>query len=346
MTRNVLFITALFLAAAAWARAAEPFFMSEEIFPFDEKRPVNHASSIAQLPDGSLMATWFGGSSEGLADVALWMSRRPAGADGWTAPVPLVDEPGIAEGNSVLFVDSKDRVWLFFVRKYAERWDAWEEAKIFLQASEDGGGTWTEPRLLLDETGWMIRNGVVELGDGRLLLPVYSDLEPRRSGLWISSDGFKTWEQRLVPATEPANYQPAFINPADDILIVFARHHTVPGKVWFSMSNDLGKSWREPRTLKFPNPDSGLDALSAGGKKIILVYNDSPVVRTPLSAAMSGDGGRSWPFEKEIENEVMEYSYPFMIRTDDGMVHVSYTADDRRVIKHAVFNEEWLKSKG
>lgn len=346
-TRHILFMICLILSLAAAPQAEEekPFFNSEPIFSFDESRPSNHSASLAEMPNGDLLATWFGGSSEGLADVAIWSSRRKAGSNEWSEPAVLVDEPGIPEGNSVLFTDSKGKAWLFFVRKFDPRWDAWDKVKIFLQTSEDNGHNWTEPRLLLDEMGWIIRNGVTELPDGRLLLPVYTDAEPMRSLLWISGDGFKTWEVREAPVTKPPNIQAAYVHPGGERLLMYARHHTVPGRIWFSYSKDLGKTWMKPKKMKFPNPDSGIDAVGLKSGAIVLAYNDSPLSRTPLVVALSDDGGRKWPYKKTVENEVMEFSYPFMIQARDGRIHLIYTANDRKFIKHAEFDETWLKSE-
>ena len=56
MRRTVRTATAaiLFLIlGAAMTRASEtPFFHTEPVFPFDETRPANHASSIAAMPNG------------------------------------------------------------------------------------------------------------------------------------------------------------------------------------------------------------------------------------------------------------------------------------------------------
>ena len=64
-----------------------------------------------------------------------------------------------------------------------------------------------------------------------------------------------------------------------------------------------------------------------------------------LCVAMSVDGGRTWPCIKTLETEYMEFSYPFLKQAKDGRIHMTYTANDREFIKHAEFNEAWLKSK-
>ena len=45
------------------------------------------------------------------------------------------------------------------------------------------------------------------------------------------------------------------------------------------------------------NPDAGIDGVDMQGQKdigLLLLYNDSPSERNPLSLALSVDGGVSW----------------------------------------------------
>src|SRR5277367_6911985 len=82
------------LATAAFAQTVE--FVSE-------KMPTAscHASTVVELSNGDLLASWFGGTREGAPDVAIWMSRRtPAG---WSSPREAAREPEVAAYNPVLF---------------------------------------------------------------------------------------------------------------------------------------------------------------------------------------------------------------------------------------------------
>lgn len=331
------------VAALASTEGEKPIFKVEPVFSFDESRPANHSSTIAQMPNGDLLVTWFGGSSEGKPDVALWSARKPAGADAWNKPAPIVDEPQVPEGNSVLFTDSKGTVWLFFVRKYDPKWDAWDKTYLFIQTSNDSGFTWTEPRKITDQMGWMVRNNISEMPDGRLLLPIYHEASPVQCLLWLSGDGFKTWEERRVPVTKPESEQPAYVYMGGEKFLMYARHVSVPGKIWSARSDDLGKTWFDIKKTKMPNPDSGLNAIRLKSGALVLAYNDSGFYRTPLTVALSTDDGKTWPWKKNLETEKKEFSYPFLIQSRDGNIHLVYTADDRRIIKHAEFNEAWLK---
>src|SRR5436305_11526671 len=65
--------------------AAGPMVESEFIFqsaPFASA----HASTIVETNAG-LVAAWFGGTREGAADVAIWLSRHER--DTWTAPIEI-----------------------------------------------------------------------------------------------------------------------------------------------------------------------------------------------------------------------------------------------------------------
>jgi predicted neuraminidase len=338
----------LLIGGTAMANAENtPFFEMQPIFAPDASRPANHASSIASMPDGSLLATWFGGASEGLPDVNLWAARKPANTAAWDAPYILAENTDYALGNSVLFVDSKDTVWLFYVIKYGAGWADWGTCHVFVQTSTDSGRTWSGPRQITKEKGYVIRANALEMPDGKIMLPVYIELpgQPMQSVIWISGHGFETYEEYLVPLTEPENLQPCIAPLGGDEYIMFARHHTVPGKVWVSLSSDGGKTWKVPFKHKLNNPDSGIALITLDSGALVFAWNDSKFVRTPLKVALSDDGGKTWPFEKTLETTSEEFSYPFLAQAPDGTIHLTYTSNNRSTIKHAAFNETWLRSQ-
>lgn len=109
------------------------------------------------------------------------------------------------------------------------------------------------------------------------------------------------------------------------------------GKVFTTSSADGGKSWG-PMTLinALPNPSSGTDAVTLKDGRHLLVYNPVRKGRTPLAVAVSRDG-RDWRQVIVLEDQPGEYSYPAVIQTSDGLVHVTYTWKRQR-IRHAVLN--------
>jgi alpha-L-rhamnosidase len=67
-------------------------------------------------------------------------------------------------------------------------------------------------------------------------------------------------------------------------------------------------------------------------------------VRTPLNVAISKDGNKWYAALILEDSPVGEYSYPSVIQTNDGMVHIVYTWRRER-IKHVVIDPSKLRLK-
>jgi predicted neuraminidase len=106
------------------------------------------------------------------------------------------------------------------------------------------------------------------------------------------------------------------------------------GKVVESWSEDGGKTFSRLRQTSLQNPNSGIDAVKLKDGRALLVYNDTPRGRSPLNIAASSDG-ITWTNVVVLESEPGEYSYPAVIQTSDGKLHVTYTWK-RKLIRHVV----------
>jgi len=119
---------------------------------------------------------------------------------------------------------------------------------------------------------------------------------------------------------------------------------TVGGYIWKSTSLDGGRTWSPAVETPLRNPNSSISLLRLRSGSLVLAFNDTHIGRTPLNLALSCDEGKSWPFHRVLEKGEGEYSYPQLMQTQDGLVHIVYT--NRRIsIRHAVFNEEWIREK-
>jgi predicted neuraminidase len=102
-------------------------------------------------------------------------------------------------------------------------------------------------------------------------------------------------------------------------------------------SEDGGRTWSSMTATALPNPSAGIDAVRLQDKRFALVYNPTAKSRERLDIALSDDG-KMWRRGVELENSSAgEYSYPAMIQTRDGMIHVTYTWERKR-IKHVVID--------
>ena len=112
-----------------------------------------------------------------------------------------------------------------------------------------------------------------------------------------------------------------------------------------SWSDDNGFTWSDFVSTGLPNPDSGIDAVSLKDGRQLLVYNHIAKGRYMLNVAIS-ENGSEWEAAALLENDEKnsEYSYPAVIQTSDGMVHITYTWN-RKQIKHVIIDPLKISSK-
>src|SRR6185369_11471605 len=168
----------------------------------------NHAANLAVLPDGSLGCVWFAGTQEGVPDISVWFSRLGTGQTVWTDPVQLSDDPTRSEQNPILHVHDSGKLWLLWTSQHAGNQDT---ARVLRRISDDGGNTWGPIHTLLAETpegGVFVRQPIVALPGGRLLLPIFHCVripgqrwvgDRDYSSVMISDDGGESWREVVVP---------------------------------------------------------------------------------------------------------------------------------------------------
>lgn len=326
----------MFLAmtlAATTLHAADSAILEAEFIFEKAPFPSCHASTIVGTTQG-LVAAWFGGQHEKAPDVGIWMSRREA--DAWSAPIEVangVQPDGTRHPcwNPVLFQARTGPLLLFYkVGPDPKSW--WG----LVRTSEDGGRTWSAARRLPDGILGPIKNKPVQLPNGDLLSPTSSEHAGWRVHFERSTDLGATWS--ATPAINDGKaigaIQPSILMAGGDR--IFAVGRTQQGKVFHVASEDAGRSWGAMTLTDLPNPNSGTDAVTLSDGRHLLVYNHTPKGRTPLNVALSQDG-RAWKPVLELERERGEYSYPAVVQTFDGRVHITYTWKRQR-IRHVVLD--------
>ena len=341
--RYLLVIASLLIAAPVAVVAVEPEIV-EFIFesaPFASA----HASTIVETRSG-LVAAWFGGTREGADDVGIWLSRRVSGK--WSPPVEVatgVQPAGrrFPTWNPVLFVLRPGELTLFYkVGPNPREW--WG----VVRTSSDEGRTWSDGRRLPDGILGPVKNKPVRLPDGSIIAPSSTET-PDSPSTWRvhferTRDAGATWSVSRPPAAAEGSaidaIQPSILTHGGGKLQAIGR--TRSGRVFQTWSEDSGQTWSQVTLLELPNPSAGTDALTLKDGRHLLVYNHTPKGRTPLNVALSRDG-RAWTTVHVLENQPGEYSYPAVIQTADGLVHITYTWRRER-IKHVVLDPAKLKN--
>ncbi|MDQ3625123.1 MAG: exo-alpha-sialidase, partial [Verrucomicrobiota bacterium] len=305
-------------ASGIHAANQEAIVRSELVFesaPF----PQCHASTIVETKDG-LLAAWFGGTRESHSDVGIWSSRFAEGR--WTAPIEVANgvqspDTRFPCWNPVLFQPRDGPLLLFYkVGPNPKTW--WG----MLMTSEDAGRKWSAPRRLPEGILGPIKNKPVQLASGEILCPTSTEHDGWRAHFERTADHGQTWSK-----TNPLNdgksigaIQPSILVHGDRRLQALGRSNQ--GKIWEAWSADEGRSWTALKLLDLPNPNSGTDAITLRDGRHLLVYNHTPKGRTPLNVAVSRDG-REWAPVVVLESEPGEFSYPAVIQTRDGLVHIT-----------------------
>lgn len=108
-------------------------------------------------------------------------------------------------------------------------------------------------------------------------------------------------------------------------------------------SQDGGRTWSEGTDSPLPNPNAAVEFLRLRSGRHLLVYNHSFTNRTPLTAALSSDGGRTFSRRLDLEaGPKGDYGYPTALQSRDGRIQVLYTSDERTVVRRIVLTEDEL----
>jgi len=344
MKKSILFM--LLLIFSLTVNSADPWTGKECIIKSefiwktgDISAPSCHASTIVHTSDG-LLAAWFGGSDEGSKDVGIWISRYTGGK--WTGPDEVAN--GIQNKlwrypcwNPVLY-NSGSKILLFY--KVGQSPSTWWG---MLMTSDDGGKTWSESSRLPKNIFGPIKNKPILLENGELICPSSTEHDGWMVHMEFTPDFGKTWERSgALNDKSIGAIQPTIITHKGGKIQMLCR--STSSKILTSESIDNGYIWSELIPTTLPNPNSGIDAVTLKDGSHLLVYNHLAKGRNLLNIALSEDGNE-WKAAVILESDMegTEFSYPAVIQTSDGLVHITYTWK-RMLIKHVVIDPGKIKT--
>ncbi len=335
-------VIALLLPGRA-ALANDPAIIKTEFIFNTAPFPSCHASTIVETPSG-LVAAWFGGTAERNPDVCIYVSRQVNGV--WTPPVAVANGLGFATNrfptwNPVLFQPARGPLLLFY--KVGPKPAAWWG---MLTTSTDDGKTWTSARRLPEGILGPIKNKPVQLANGDILCGsstegdsgwrVHFERTPDLGATWTASGPVN--DGKTLKAIQPS----ILFHPGNRLQAVGRTDNNKLFEIW---SPDGGQNWGPMSLADLPNPDSGTDAVTLRDGRQLLVYNHNVRTgshnkgRSPLNVAVSADG-ITWSAALVLEDAPDApngFAYPAVIQTRDGLVHITYTWERKR-IKHVVLD--------
>lgn len=301
-----------------------------------------HASTLVETRDGTLLAAWAAGSQPRAMDVSIWTARYQNNS--WSKPVEVL-QGAAAKGrryacwNPVLFQPKFGPLLLFYkVGPSPQSW--WG----LVTTSDNQGLTWSQPKVLPEGYSGPVRNKPVELPEAVLLCGSSTENAGWRVHMeWLRSPG-KDFGRTgpLNSAREFGAIQPTILLYRPDRIQILCR--TKQGRIVESWSEDRGKRWSPFTRTTLPNPNSAIDSVLLQDGRALLVYNHSTTDRGVLNVAVSRDG-KTWEAALVLENTPgKEFSYPAVIQSKDGLVHVTYSCERER-IKHVILDPGRLQTR-
>lgn len=359
----VWFVSLILIAAPC--RAEEPFFETGVVRAAATPKERNAYPVIARTAGGQLITVWTvmeAGNQDGKVVGAL--SRD--GGRTWSDPVTLIDVPGKNDADPNIVIDG-NRI-LVYSTTVGNRID---KSEIWMTVSVDEGRSWSKPVELRMPYKYVVgkRHIGLKLRDGTLVMPFSWDLwaevdTPARtegemdlkSGVLLSRDGGLTWipsgdlhifEPKVQPGAIWGVVEPALVELANGELYMLLR----TGTEWLyeSRSPDGGRTWTPPvrSPLLGHNSPAALWRLDQNPREIIVIWDNSPRYRYPLTVAISNDGGRSWSRPKIVAttSEGLQVSYPGITQASDGSfvaVWQQQLANGGRDVRWVRFNRAWV----
>ena len=316
--------------------------------------PSVHGANVVEKLDGGLFATWFGGSREGGKDVVLWGADFSSSSLSWSTPRRIV---GPAEtraalgryiktvGNSVLMRGEQGELWLYYVTVSV---GGWAGSSLNAMLSQDDGKTWDAPRRLITSPFFnfstLNKSAALLYSDGTIGLPVYHEFIGKFAELLHIDNAGRVLDKARITHGRHA-IQPLILPLSQQQALALMRDTGPnPGRVLISRSDDAGQHWSADARLALANPDSAVAGLRRPDGSLLLVFNDVESGRSSLALAVSRDQGQSWDTVKHFEQSSdgkSEFSYPYLIRSSNGTMHLLYTWNRKR-IRHVTFNDSWV----
>jgi sialidase-1 len=321
---------------------------SVDVFRPTKQNPRNTEGSVIELRDGSLLlaVTEFIDNASDFAQAQIVGRASTDGGHTWGPKRVLQKNIGGLNVMSVTLrrlsnpVRENTPIGFFYLMK-----NSFNDLRVYLRISHNEARTFGEPILVTKEKGYHVMNNdrVTLLSSGRLLVPVASTPDVKKvnhfvSICYLSDDVGKTWqvEKGSVDLSKRGAMEPEVVELNDGRLLMIIR--TQLGQIATAYSKDEGETWLngEPLSVNAPEAPTTIRRIPSTGD-LLLIWNNTFTKatvnggkRTPLTAAVSSDEGKTWKRIRNLEQ-----------RTDQTYAYTSVA-----FVNHRVLLSYWVQNDG
>ena len=296
---------------------------------------------VIELNDGRLLLVYmeFSGNGSDFATTRLVAQESSDHGRTWGRHRVITEtSPGDLNVYSPNLIRARDGgILLIFMRQHrvgSLTNHAWK--------STDEGASFSALSTFVPQQDFLLCNATVKrLASGRLLLPASPPApgKPAAHGPYVatvlySDDDALTWKVSESRITLPMRgaMEPHVEETGDGRVLMVMRNQL--GKLYFAESADAGVTWGPARSSDVISPESCPELTRIPGTTdLLLIWNQSydPKFRShfgkrsPLSAAISRDHGKSWQNVRAIETDPQRaFSNPGCRFTKNGQAIVNY----------------------
>ena len=329
-----IFFSRLRRGSTTWS---EPTRLSDDATR-SEQNPI-----LFPAPDGRL---WLIHTAQKAGNQDTAFARCRISADdghNWGPVQTLFPGPGVFVRQPVVVLDNGDwLIGIFRCRTEPGRKWSGDNDDSAVMISTDQGATWTE-HAVPSSTGCVHMN--IVRGRDDELLAFFRSRWADHVYMSRSSDRGRHWSEPL-PTALPNN------NSSIQVTRLASGHLAI-------VYNDMNASGASERRESLYDEIED-DAATAEGTPLPAA---TPAGRTafwgapraPLTLAVSDDDGHSWRWKRNLEvgdgycmtnnsadKRNREYSYPSIVQTADGTIHIAYTVFRQR-IRYVRIAEDWVR---
>ncbi len=329
---------------------------AEIITASDEKRFV-HGSSVIATSDGSLLATWYRAVYEGAHDAELVSSRFDG--TNWSPDSVVTNSDQVSRdfgitikslANPVSFRRSDNEIWLFFA---ASRLSGWATCEIGLIRSFDGGRTWGRAERLQASPflnmSHLTKSVPILFSDGRIGLPAYHEMNRKYPVLLVLDQSGRVVDRRRMGSGGKVGYQPSIVPTGPSTAIAFVRRmkSLKSQSVLITRTTDGGKTWSHAEPVDLPNPGGPISALRYDATRILLAFNDDPVIERNITLALTDLEGKTFQrvgvvARMDGTNRKSAVTYPYLIASAPGQFDIVFSRP-LKTINHVRFSSAWVQ---
>lgn len=313
-----------------------------ELEPFTQNCAMGTATSqnirteLQQTPDGTVYMVFQANAPNRNGSRSVMLGRSSDGGNTWeTVPIDpgeIAPEPGFLmqvnfEGHLAIDPSNPDRMYAMWRRsnnnKDRDREPAPGPTRPFMAMSTDGGATWSDPQMVVDENTGFDGPRPVVVGDDLwtfFRISASSDNPETRVMAAVSSDDGATWTQHEITRADDAS-EPVPLYDRERGRFYLVWHDNSEGELdaYFASSPD-GTTWSEPQILNddprgtrigqhYPqismSPDGRIDvawydwrddpfpAPIADEDDVLSLFSNRGVIAS-VYVASSEDGGATW----------------------------------------------------